>query len=122
MTAWRLGNAVWGALLLLGALVQLNDPDPLVWVVAYSVPAALCAAAIADRLAYWLPALWAAGALFWAATIAAAGVTESNPMRGPSGLFESGLLAEEIVRESLGLGLIAAGCLVQAWRIRRANA
>ena len=117
---WRIGNGVWAVLLILGALVQLNDPDPFVWVAVYLCASALSAAAAAGRLAWWPPAALAVAAVAWAALIAAGGIDESNPMKGPGGLFESGPLAEEVVREGLGLLLIALGAATQAVVARRA--
>ena len=114
LTAWRAGNGLWGLLLLAGAAVQLNDPDPAVWIAAYVIAALFCAASIVSRLTWKLPACWGITMLCWAGVIAAGGIQESNPMRGPGGVFQTGPLAEEIVRESLGLTLIAIGCFVQA--------
>jgi hypothetical protein len=114
LTAWRAGNGLWGLLLLAGASVQLNDPDPAAWIAAYCVAALFCAASLMRRLTWRPPACWGIAMLCWAGVVAAGGIQDSNPMRGPGGLFQTGPLAEEIVRECLGLTLIAIGCFVQA--------
>ena len=119
MTPWRIGNLIWAVLLVTGASVQLNDPDPALWVGAYTLSAVLSIAAATERLPWVAPAIWAGVTLTWALVIAASGVDESNPMRGPGGLLESGLFAEEIVRESMGLTLMAIGAMLQAAVLRR---
>ncbi|XP_060620522.2 transmembrane protein 220 [Anolis sagrei] len=38
---WRLSNVAMALFFALAGAVQINDPDPEIWIVAYSVPAAL---------------------------------------------------------------------------------
>ncbi len=102
--AYPIANAVWGGLFLYAALVQLNDPDPVRWVLTYLAAAGLCGLAIVDRLHERLPLAYAglATALAGIAWLRDSG--ESRPM---SGFPYGGALQEEIVREVLGLLLIA---------------
>jgi hypothetical protein len=41
MLALRLASGLFAALFLLGAIVQINDPDPLRWMLLYLAAAAL---------------------------------------------------------------------------------
>ncbi len=102
-------RVVHGAVALLfsaAALVQLNDPDPLLWTLLYGVAAVVSGAVAAGyRLHPLVPAAVGAVAVLWALSIFALGLpAEPNPMAwGP----QSGWLADETVREGLGLLLVA---------------
>ena len=54
---FRITSIVMGVLFVLSALVQLNDPDPLRWIVLYVVAAALPFAAASITLSPRWPAL-----------------------------------------------------------------
>ena len=84
-------------------LVQLNDPDPLGWVVIYGLTMAYSAASGFRRLPWYQAAVWGALCTFFAVRIWASWDGASNPM----GSAEQGMFAEEVVREVCGLGLIA---------------
>lgn len=93
---------------LLFAVVQYNDPDPLVWMLLYGAVAVFYALAAIGRR--YRPALWAAFALVlsWAATYVPAFLDWLN-MGAPS-IVET-MKAEtpyvELTREFLGLMLAA---------------
>lgn len=80
---------------LASAAVQLNDPDPLRWIAAYGLAAALCGAAVARRRVRAL-----AGALGLVALAACVGVLRAWAAGG-------GPLTDELGREAGGLLLIA---------------
>ncbi|GAA4348065.1 hypothetical protein GCM10023185_03630 [Hymenobacter saemangeumensis] len=91
------------------AYLQLNDPDPALWVTLYLVPAAVMAwAATAREMPRWLPAglalAYVALALWW------------WPARfdGLTGPMNPGTTVEE-GRESLGLLIAALGLGAAAW-------
>jgi hypothetical protein len=45
----RIASGCFAAIFLLGAVVQLNDPDPFVWILGYAVAAGLSVAAALGR-------------------------------------------------------------------------
>jgi hypothetical protein len=63
-------NYVMTACFLFSAVVQYNDPDPLVWMLIYSLSAVACGLAIAGRLNWMFPAAIGITALAWAMTLA----------------------------------------------------
>jgi hypothetical protein len=113
---FRLANGAWCLLLLYAAAVQLNDPDPLRWVLLYGAGAAFCGVAVATGGVPVRPTV------AWAACCAVVAVVNAT---WGSGVPEMGfgILRDEIVRETLGLSLMAAWMLVLAlWSRARAGA
>lgn len=116
----RILNALGVALFTLCAGVQVNDPDPIRWVVTYGISAALCAWA-AVRRAVPVPVT-----LIWGLLTGAVGFGllafwegDSHPMPG---FPPWGVLKEEVVREALGLGLCSLWALsLTVWGARRAR-
>lgn len=106
----------FAALFLVGAAVQLNDPDPVAWIAAYLVGAGLSLHAAMGHRA-WLPNALAAVVFgIWFATLAA-----SLP-GAPSEAFTSFRMqarSHEEPREALGLVLLAGWSGVLAERARR---
>ncbi|WP_160328168.1 transmembrane 220 family protein [Solirubrum puertoriconensis] len=95
-------------LLVAFAGLQLNDPDPLLWVTLYLLPAATLAWAAARPLPRWVPAVLALAYLglsaWWWPT----------RFDGVTGPMNPGTTIED-AREALGL-LICASCLgLAAW-------
>jgi hypothetical protein len=106
----RIANAVMCALFGFGALLQLNDPDPLRWVAIYGAAAATCGWLASTRrrnaLMGLLPALVAAVALTWAANIAYGSSGRVEFMR----LFEAWGMKNAAVEERRELyGLLIVG-------------
>lgn len=102
--AARVVSGVGALLFLYAVVVQLNDPDPVPWVLWYGTASAFCFAAAIDRfpvrpaLAYTVLALLNAGLTF------TLGQGSTDPMGG----FPAwGPLRDEVVREALGLTLAA---------------
>ena len=118
-TAIHVLNTLMLLLFVTAAVVQYNDPDPVLWMVIYGGAAACCALYMIGRLPAGLAALlsaaYALGALYLLARIF-----------GPSAFFDEtgremmGLMEES--REMLGLWIIAAWVGFLAWRVRRDRA
>jgi hypothetical protein len=111
---YRLANGAWCLLLLYATAVQVNDPDPLRWVLAYGAGAGFCAVAAFTGAVPIRPTL------AWAACCA--GVAVVNAIWGV-GVPEMGwgVLRDEIARETLGLSLMTAWMLGLAlWTRARA--
>lgn len=106
---FRGSNAVAALVFALFAVVQVNDPDPLMWVVVYGVTSVLCGLAAVGRLPAFMAASWAGVLAAGAAFVAATANGEINPMPGFS---QDSWMADEEVREALGLGLAAAWLLL----------
>jgi len=116
--AVTLGIGAMGALLVLGAAVQYNDPDPYSWAALYLAAAAVSFAAL------WIPPAWkisgvvAAVASIWAATLAPAAWRTSFPDLFRS--WEMMSIEMEGGREFFGLLLVAAWTAYLAYRGRKA--
>ncbi|WP_367916249.1 transmembrane 220 family protein [Leadbetterella sp. DM7] len=95
----------------LSAAVQYNDPDPLVWMLVYLIPAALCyyrSQGRGDRVLYLSIGLVY---LAWA--------VNQFPPQWEGLMFENLRMKTvnvELGRESLGLGMCALGMWLCAWR------
>jgi hypothetical protein len=121
--AWTIADALFLAMFTMSVIVQVNDPDPLPWILVYGAAAVAAAAALARRLTWWLPAAVAAAALTWAASIAPR-VIGTVPFLDMFGAFEMKSTGIEESREMYGLLLIAAWMTVltvRAFRSRRRN-
>jgi hypothetical protein len=104
---WRLLNLFFAALFLFGAVVQLNDPDPVRWVAIYMAAAAPCVLAALDRRPRLLPALVLVMAVVWAATLGPAVIGRVDFFRMFDAWEMSGSGVEES-REMYGLAIVAA--------------
>lgn len=67
--AYLILNSLFLLAYLLSALVQFNDPDPLVWVALYVAAAAMCIAWFRRRLPRWAPTLLLVVSLVWIGTL-----------------------------------------------------
>lgn len=114
-------NLVLAILFVVGAGLQLNDPDPWAWVGIYLAAAAACLLWGRFSRAWLLAAAVAAGSLAWAALIAADVPTWVSPARLVEPMETMGG-AVEMEREIGGLGILALWMLVLcalSWRERR---
>ena len=102
----------------LGAVVQVNDPDPLRWIAVYALAAAACLLSLLRRIHWTLPALLWAVALAWALTLVPR-VAGRVPFREMFGAFEMRSVGVEESREMYGLLIIAAWMAALALRARR---
>jgi hypothetical protein len=120
--AWTAANAVMLLLFLFSAAVQLNDPDPLVWIPVYLAAAAICAIEITRRTRVLGPVVIALGSIVWASTIAPRVVGKVGFM-DMFGAWEMQNIGIEEEREMYGLVIVALWMLaisVAAWRRKRA--
>jgi hypothetical protein len=115
--AWRAADAMVLLLFTFGAVVQVNDPDPVRWIAVYALAAAACLLSLLRRLHWALPALLGAVALAWAATLAPR-VVGRVPFGEMFGAFEMRSVGIEESREMYGLLIIAAWMAVLALRAR----
>lgn len=115
----RSASIVFALVFLIAAIVQWNDPDPLVWILAYLVAAGLSLGAALGRVSVLLAALAAAVFLVSFLTLAPSlfgaesAAFTSFQMQSPS---------HEEPREAIGLLLAAVWCGVLAgWARRRSS-
>lgn len=101
----------------LGAVVQVNDPDPVRWFAIYALAAAACLLSLLRRIHWSLPAVLCAVALTWALTLAPR-VVGRVPFREMFGAFEMRNVGIEESREMYGLLIIAAWMAALALRAR----
>ncbi|NKC11359.1 MAG: hypothetical protein GKR94_03885 [Gammaproteobacteria bacterium] len=104
---WRLPCAVLGAMLLWAAVMQSNDPDPLLWIAVYGLHGAIGLCAAVGWVAPWPALIASLLTLLWAATLWPAVVVllfEHDPEQLLSGMSPDRPYVEE-AREALGLTL-----------------
>src|SRR5687768_2545882 len=66
---WTLANGIMLLMFLFSATVQVNDPDPLVWMSIYGAAAAVCGLEMRRRAPAWAAAALALIALVWAGSL-----------------------------------------------------
>jgi hypothetical protein len=96
-------------------VVQLNDPDPIRWVVLYGIAAALSGLALAGRLYFWPTAV---ACLVYLGGIAL--LWDAAPDTTPAAFVSIAMkdVVQERVRELWGLVLCLSWCSVLLWRSR----
>lgn len=116
----RVSSAIAALLFAWSAILQLNDPDPLLWFAIYLAAMGVAAAGALPKP----PPVWAPGAMLavCAARLAALAIQglpeEPHPMKyGP----QTGWLADEVVREGGGLLIVVGWMLVLLIASRRAE-
>jgi hypothetical protein len=113
----KIMNYVMAACFLFSVIVQYNDPDPIVWMLIYSLAAVACVLAIAGRLNWMFPAAVGIAALAWALTLAPNVIGKV----AFSELFEAFEMKDErveVAREFGGLLIVAFWMTVLIWRRR----
>ena len=105
----------------LGAVVQVNDPDPLRWIAVYALAAVACLLSLLRRIHWTLPTVLGTVALAWALTLAPR-VVGRVPFGEMFGAFEMRSVGVEESREMYGLLIIAAWMATLALRARRGSA
>jgi hypothetical protein len=109
----RILNGLLGALFLLGAVVQYNDPDPVRWAAIYLAAAMACVLAALGRGHWATPVAVGVVAAVWAATLARSVLGQVAPSE-LVGAWEMKDARVEVGREMYGLLIIAAWMAVIA--------
>jgi|GEM_PF-4868866 len=95
----RVAQILWCPLFLWFAYLQLNDPDAVIWAVAYCALSLNCACAAFHKTSTAASLVLTAALVTWAAVIA---MTDSNHF---AAVEQGSLLDNEVVREVAGLTL-----------------
>lgn len=103
---------VFGLLCIVSAVLQYNDPDPLLWMIIYGVSAIVSFAFAANKVVYSVPLVL--GVLFLIGFFYVFPETFEGIEIGLGDIknIEEG-------REALGLSILSLVQLLFAWRIRR---
>ncbi len=116
----KIANLVMAAVFLFGAIVQVNDPDPLPWIVVWLAAAAVCLIAARGTPRLWQPVAVALIALGWALLIELQASGRAPFLE----LFAEWEMRDEVVeetRETYGLLLIGAWMLVVTGQLLRSR-
>ncbi len=116
---WQVGGALFGLLFLYSSIVNLNDPDGAMWVALYLSGALATGLDVFGRLSRRAAA--AMGVLYSLAAVFI-GVAATGGSQDMKGFPQVGVFTQELVRESLGLGLVGFWlCCValRQWRAQR---
>jgi len=107
---WTLANGTMLLMFLFSAAVQLNDPDPLVWMGMYGAAAVVCGLEIRRRAPLWAPVTVAVIALVWAGSL----YYRANevPVSSLFAQWEMRDLRIEEAREMYGLAIVAVWMIV----------
>lgn len=116
----RILNLLMAAVFVFGAIVQINDPDPIPWIAIYLVAAGVCVLASRRTPALWQPAAVALISLVWALTIE---LQEGGraPFLDLFAEWEMRDVAVEETRETYGLIIIGVWMLVVAAQVLKAR-
>jgi hypothetical protein len=112
---WKVADAVMLTAFTFSVAVQVNDPDPLAWIVIYGSAAVACVLTLLGRANWAFPAIVALLAGGWAARIAPR-VVGVVPFADMLGAFEMESASIEESREMYGLLIVAAWMAVLSWR------
>jgi len=116
--SWRIVDVAMIAAFLFSIVVQLNDPDPLVWVAIYALAGTATLVGLFGRGHWAFPAIVGIVALAWAMSIAPR-VVGRVPFLDMFGAFEMANVGIEESREMYGLLLIGAWMAVLTARWAR---
>jgi hypothetical protein len=112
----KITSRIMAAMFFFFAFLQINDPDPVLWCSLYLVPSAVSLLKIRSRLVLGIGLCYAALSVWW----------WNYAADGPScgELFGKinwpDFIGHETVRESLGLGIVAAWLLaLAAWKKKK---
>lgn len=115
---WKIADGVMLAAFAFSIVVQLNDPDPLIWITVYGLASAACVLGLVGRGHWTFPASVGGLALGWAASLAPR-VVGKVPFRDMFGAFDMANLGIEESREMYGLAIVGAWMAVLAVRWAR---
>ncbi len=117
--AWKVANGVMLVAYLLSVAVQVNDPDPVLWMALYGVAAVACGLELRGRGGIGFPAGIAVITIAWAIHLSprVLGVVPFGAMFGAWEMADTGI---EESREMYGLLLIGLWmCVLAAAAYRR---
>src|SRR5687767_10279830 len=97
-------------LFLFSAAVQLNDPDPLLWIAIYVAAAVVCGLEVRRRTPAWAPLAVALVAILWAGTLYVR--AHDVPISALFAEWEMRDLRIEEAREMYGLTIVGAWMLL----------
>ena len=103
--AWKAADVLFLLMFAFSVVVQLNDPDPLAWMVIYGAAAVACLLSVLGKLPWQFAVVTGIIALAWAATIAPR-VIGQVPFLDMFAEFEMKDIGVEESREMYGLLLI----------------
>ena len=115
---WLGANGLFLLMFAFSAFVQVNDPDPLLWIVIYAAAAVVCGLELRQRTPWWAPAAVGVIALIWAVTIAPR-VFGVVPFASMFEEFEMKNVQVEESREMYGLLIVAVWMLAVAYASAR---
>jgi hypothetical protein len=101
---WTLANAIMLLMFVFSVVVQVNDPDPLVWMAIYGAAAAVCGLEIRRKTPAWAPVAIALIALVWAGSIYSR--AHDVPISALFAAWEMRELRIEEAREMYGLTIV----------------
>ena len=107
---WTLANATMLLLFLFSAAVQVNDPDPLVWMAIYVAAAVVCALELRRRTPASAPLAAALVAILWAGTLHVR--ARDVPISALFAEWEMRDLRVEEAREMYGLSIVGVWMLL----------
>ena len=111
---------LFAGLFVLGAIVQLNDPDPIAWLTIYAVAAVLCIRSVFVPRSFLPPFIVGILSLAWCLTLVPA-VVGNIPFADMFGAWEMKNVGIEKSREMYGLLFIAAAMFLVAGTGYRAS-
>jgi hypothetical protein len=119
---WRATNVLFGLLFAVAAGLQLNDPDPAPWCAIYAAAAGVCVSGLVAR-ASWIAALViGAVALVWAGTLVPQVIATGEPFGRIADSMSATTPGIELLRETLGLTIVAAWMAIVAFHLKRSVA
>jgi hypothetical protein len=107
---WTLANGIMLLMFLFSAAVQVNDPDPLVWMGIYGAAAAVCGLEIRRGAPLWAPVGVAVIALVWAGSLYYS--ANDVPVGSLFAQWEMRDIRIEEAREMYGLTIVAVWMIV----------
>jgi len=103
--AWKVADALFFLMFAFSVVVQVNDPDPLPWMLMYGAAAVACLLSLTGKLKWQFAVVTGIIALAWAASIAPR-VIGQVPFMDMFAEFEMKDIGVEESREMYGLILI----------------
>lgn len=117
---WRVADIVMAGVFVLSAAVQLNDPDPVRWVVVYALGAVVSAVPLVWSGVLWLGVPLAGITLLWSLSLVPA-AAELSRWSMLTEQMQATTPAIEAAREFLGAAMVSgwSGLRVLRHRARR---